>query len=214
MVHLAVHGRVPSGALLHELSEYASVVGFLPLLGYMVEDALALRLASPVGNDLALVGVNVLLRDSVALQLALVQRVQVLHTVASQLRDRRDRLGQRATLAHNELIFTNIDSLFLAYLIEVLGTQHSNGHRAIVLLVEVCFYQGALYAERGRSIEVLLAETADALVHAALILGVFDAKVHVSFTFEAAKVHIIYDLAIYYLQFICRQPSFSLFLIC
>ena len=61
VVHLAVHGGVPGGALFHELGEDACVVGFFPLLADVVEDALALGLAGPVGDDFALVGVDVFL---------------------------------------------------------------------------------------------------------------------------------------------------------
>ena len=67
MVHLSLHSGMTGGVLLHELCKDTSMVGLLPLLRDVVEDTLALRLALPVWDDLALVGVNVLLRYMVAL---------------------------------------------------------------------------------------------------------------------------------------------------
>ena len=78
-VHLSIHSRMPGGTLLHELGEDAGVVGLFPFLRHVVEDALALRLSLPIGYDLALVDINILLTDGIALQLALVQRMQVFH---------------------------------------------------------------------------------------------------------------------------------------
>ena len=121
MVHLTVHRRVTGGPLLHELGKHTGVVGLLPLFRHVVEDALALRLALPVGYHLALVGVDVLLTDGVALQLPLVQRVQVFHRVARQLGKRGYRLWQRSALTHYQLVVADVDGLFLADLIEVPG---------------------------------------------------------------------------------------------
>ena len=173
VVHLAVHGRMSGGALLHELGEHTGVVGLFPLLRHVVEDALALRLALPVGDDLALVGVDVLLRDGVALQLALVQRVQVLHRVTGQLGECGHSLGQWPALAHYQLVVADVDGLLLANLVEVAGAQYGCGHGAVVLLVECGFDEGSLDAERSWSVEVLLAKAAYAVVHAAFRLSGF-----------------------------------------
>ena len=72
VVHLAVHRRMACGALFHKLREHTSVVGLLPFLRDVVEDTLTLCLTLPIGNDLTLIGVDVLLRDGVTLQLTLV----------------------------------------------------------------------------------------------------------------------------------------------
>ena len=45
----------------------------------MIEDALALRLSLPIWNHLAFISIYILLTDGVALQLSLIQRVQVFH---------------------------------------------------------------------------------------------------------------------------------------
>ena len=177
-IHLAVHSRVACGTLLHELGEHAGMVGLLPLLRHVVEDAFALRLALPVRDDLALVGVDVLLRDVVRLQLARVERVQVFHRVARQLRKCRHGLGHRSALANDELVGADVDGLLLANLIEVLRTQHGNRHRAVVLLVELGFDECALDGERCRGVEVLLAQPTNAVVHAAKVFWVFDLEVH------------------------------------
>jgi hypothetical protein len=49
------------GALFHELREHTSMIGFLPLFRDVVEDALTLCLPFPIRDDLALIGVNILL---------------------------------------------------------------------------------------------------------------------------------------------------------
>ena len=178
MVHLAVHGRMSGGTLLHELGEHTGVVGLFPLLRDVVEDALALRLALPVWNNLALVGIDVFLRDGVALQLAFVQRVQVFDRVAGQLGECRHGLRLRSALANDQFVGTDKDGFLLTDLVEVTGTEHGCRHGAVVLLVECGLYECALDGERGGRVEVLLAQAAYAVVHAAQVLGVFDAIVH------------------------------------
>ena len=142
-VHPAVHGGMARGALLHELGEHAGVVGFLPLLGHMVEDALALRLALPVRDHLALVRVDVLLADVVRLQLAGVQHVEVLHAVAGEFRERRDGLRLGASLAHDQLVRADVQRLLRADLVEVLRAEHRDRIFSIVFLVERSLDEGA-----------------------------------------------------------------------
>ena len=120
VVHLAVHGRMPCGALLHELRKHAGVVGLFPLFGNMAENALTLGLALPVGDDITLIGIYVLLGDVVLLKLAGVQHVKVLHAVASELREGGNGLGLGAALPHYKFVRADIDGLFGANLIEVL----------------------------------------------------------------------------------------------
>ena len=142
-VHPAVHGRMPRGALLHELGEHAGVVGFLPLLGHMVEDALALRLAFPVRDHLALIRVDVLLADVVRLQFAGVQHMEVLHAVAGEFRERRDGLRLGAALAHDQLVRADVQRLLRADLVEVFRAEHRDRIFSIVLLVERSLDEGA-----------------------------------------------------------------------
>ena len=63
--------------------------------------------------------------------------------MTGQFREGRHSLGQRTTLAHDQLIFANVDGLLLAYLIEVTGSEFCDGHRAIVGLIEGGLYQGS-----------------------------------------------------------------------
>ena len=142
------------------------MIGFFPLLRDVVEDTFALCLACPVGYDFALVGVNVLLRDVVALEFAGVQRVKVLHTMAREFGEGGNSLGHRATFTDNQLVGADIDGLLLAYLIEIPGTQYGCGHGAIVLLVNLSLDEGTFDAEGGWCVKILLAQTANALVHA------------------------------------------------
>ena len=60
-IHLTIHGRMTGGALFHELREHTSMIGILPLFRDVVENALALCLPFPIRDDLALIGVNILL---------------------------------------------------------------------------------------------------------------------------------------------------------
>ena len=192
VVHLAIHRRMACGALLHKLREHTSVVGLLPFLRDVVEDTLTLRLTLPVGNDLALVGVDVLLRDGVTLQLTLVQRVQVLYGVAGQFRKRRHRLGQRTTFAYYQFVRTYIDCFLLTDFIEVPRPQHGCRHCAVMLLIERRLYQRPLYGERRRRIEILLAQAAYTLIHAAKVLWMFDAVIHINsslLTFHFSLLH-------------------------
>ena len=143
-VHPAVHGGVAGGALLHELGKHTGMVRLFPLLGHVAEDALALRLALPVGNHLTLIGVDVLLADVIGLQLAGVQDMEVLHGVAGEFREGRDRLGLGAALTHNELVRADVDGLLRADLIEVFRAEHGNRVLSVVFLVESRLDEGAL----------------------------------------------------------------------
>ena len=107
----AVQGRVAGRALLHELGEQAGLVGPLPLLGDVAEDAVAHAAALPVGDDLALVGLDVLLRDAVAGHGPGVQNPQILGAVAGQLGEGRHGLGPRPALADDQLIRADEDRL-------------------------------------------------------------------------------------------------------
>ena len=124
LVHLAVHSGMTCCTLFHELREYSCMIGFLPFLRNVVEDALPLRLASPVRYHLALVGVNVLLRDVVALQLAGVESMQVFYRVTGQLWESGHRLWYRTAFAHDEFVVTNVERLLLAYFVEIPRPQH------------------------------------------------------------------------------------------
>ena len=101
LIHLSVHGRMTSGTLFHELRKHTCMISLLPLFGHMVENALTLGLATPIGNHLTLVSVDIFLRDGVTLQFALVQRMQVLHRVTGQFGECRHSLGLRSALANN-----------------------------------------------------------------------------------------------------------------
>ena len=177
-IHLAVHSRMTCGALFHELREYACMIGFLPLFADVIEDALTLGLALPIGNYLPLIGVNVLLRDVVGLQLSGVERVQVLNRMAGEFWECGYSLRHRTALTHNKFVSTNVECLSLTYLIEVACSQHSYGHGAIVLLIEIGFDECAFDAQRGRGVHVLLAQTLDAWVHATFVLGIFKREIH------------------------------------
>jgi hypothetical protein len=85
----------------------------------MVEYPLALGLAFPIGYHLALVGVDVFLTDVVGLQGALVERVEVFHRVAGELREGGDGLRPRPALADDEFVGTYVDGLFLTEFIKV-----------------------------------------------------------------------------------------------
>ena len=108
--------------------------------------------------------------------------MQILYGVAGQLGERRHSLGQRATFTYNQLVRTYIDRFLLTNFIEVTGTQHGCRHRAIMLFIERRLYQRPLYRERRRRIEILLAQAANTIVHAAKVLWVFDAVVHFKFS--------------------------------
>ena len=176
-VHPSVHRRMTSSTLFHELREDTCMISLLPLLRHMIEDALTLRLASPVRDDLAFIRVDVSLRDVVTLQFASIERVEVLNAVASQFRKSRNSLWHRSAFTHNQFILTDIESFLLADFIEVLGSQHSDGHRSVVLLVELRFDECPFDAQRRRGIEILLAQSFDALVHSAFISRILNGKV-------------------------------------
>ena len=114
----------------------------------------------------------------VALELAGVEGVEVFDAVAGELGEGGHGFGQRSAFAHDEFVVPDVDGFLLADLIEVLGAKHGGGHRAVVLLVELGFDEGALDAERGGGVEVLLAQALDALVHAAFVGGVFNTEIH------------------------------------
>ena len=178
VIHLTIHGRMASGALFHELREHTSVIGFLPLFRDVVEDALALCLSLPIRDDLALIGVDIGLRDVIRLQLTRVECMQIFHRMARQLGERRHSLGHRTAFTNDEFIGTDIDGFLLAYLVEVASTQHGNRHRAVILFVELGFDECALYRERRRCVEILLAQATNAVVHSAKVFWVFDLEVH------------------------------------
>ena len=167
-------------ALFHELREDTCMIGLFPFLRHMVEDAFTLGLSLPVGNDLALVGVDILLTDGIALQFTLVQRVQVFHRVAGQLWESRHGFRQRTALTYNQFLVTDIDSLLLTYLVEIPGPEDGNRHGAVVLLIESSLYQGTFDAQCGGRVEILLAQMTYALIHATQVLRVFYCIVHIS----------------------------------
>ena len=171
-VHLPVHGGMSRRPLLHELREDAGMVGLLPLLGDMAENAFPLRLPLPVRDDNALVGVDVLLTDVVRLEGAFVERVQVVHGVAGQFGEGRDGLRPRPPLAHNQFVRADIYGLFLADFEEVGGSQDGDGHGAVMFLVKLRLDERTLDGERDGRVDALLPEASYAGVHALVVFRV------------------------------------------
>ena len=61
-----------------------------------------------------------------------------------------------------------------------------------MLLIERRLYQRPLYRERRRRIEILLAQAAYTLIHAAKVLWMFDAVIHINsslLTFHFSLLH-------------------------
>ena len=165
----------------------------------MIEDALPLGLALPVGDHLTLVGVDIRLRDMITLQLTGIEGVEVFHGVTGQFWECRHCLGHRPALSHNQLVVADIEGLLLADLIEVPGPQHGRWHRTVVLLIKLRLYQGALYRQRCRRVHILLSQPSDAVVHAAQVLRMFNRIVHL------IAISPFYFLPFYFFTF----PSFA-----
>ncbi len=177
-IHPAVHRGVAGGALFHEFREDAGAVGLLPFLRDVVEDALALRLALPVGNHLASVGIDVLLADVVGLKIPGIQHVKVFDAVAGEFREGRNRLGPGPALAHDQLVRPDIEGFLRADLIEVLCTEHGYRILAVILLIEGGLNEGALDGEGSRRLHALLAQAPDPRVHSRVILRMLDGEAH------------------------------------
>ena len=179
-VHPAVHGSMARGALLHELGEHAGVISLLPLLGDMVENTFPLRLPLPIRDYLALVRVDILLADVIRLQLPGIQHVKILHAVAGQFRERRNRLRPGTALAHDQLVRADIQRFFRADFIEILCAENRNRILAVVLLVERGLDEGALDGEGGGRRYALLPEAPHARIHSPVIFGMLDGERHAS----------------------------------
>ena len=67
----------------------------------MVEDTLPLGFALPIGNHLAFVGVDIRLRDMIALQFTGIEGMQIFYRVTGQFRECRYRLGHRSALSYD-----------------------------------------------------------------------------------------------------------------
>ena len=169
------------------------MIGIFPFLAHMTENAFALGATLPIGDDFTLIGVNVLLRDEVRLQFAIVQCVEILDAVAGEFREGRNSFGQRTALTHNQFVRSDIDGLLLTKFIEVAGTQNAGGHLAVVLLVERCLAECTLYGEGGGGVDALLVQTLHAIVHATLILRVLERVIHfaVRLAHSDSRCHIV-----------------------
>ena len=202
-VHLPVHGRMTGSALLHELCEYARVVGFLPFLRDVPEDPFALRLALPVGDDLPLVRVDVFLTDVIGLERTGIQHVQVFHTVAGQFREGRDGLRPRAALADDQFVRPDVERLFRADLIKIPGAQDGYGILAVVFFIEGCLDERPFNGERGGRFHALLAQPPDPRVHAAVAIGVLDGEVH-GLDLKHTNLALIFGLLFRFCREICK----------
>ena len=98
--------------------------------------------------------------------------------MTGQFGKRGHRFGQRSALAYYQFVVTDIKCLLLAYLVEITGSQDGDGHCAIILFIESSFYEGTLNAQCRWRVEVLLAQTLDAVVHAAIVFWIFNVVVH------------------------------------
>ena len=152
-VHLAVQGGVAGSPLFHEFGEDTGLVEGFPAFGHVVEDAVTLGAALPEGNHFLLVFLNLAVGDSVVLDLAASEHLEVLHGVAVELGECRHGLGLGAALADDELVVADVYLLLGAKVIEITCTH--DGHRVppVILPVEFGFDQCPLYGQRRLCID-------------------------------------------------------------
>ena len=165
LIDLPVQSSMSRCALFHKFGEHPHLVGLLPLLRHMVEDAFSLRASFPIGDHFAFVGVDVFPADRITLQFARIQDMQVLHTMAGQFREGRHTFRFRPAFAHDQLVLADIDRLLLADLIKIHGPENRDRVFSVVFLVETSFYQSAFDRQGGLGIKRLLAKTFDPIIH-------------------------------------------------
>jgi len=132
----------------------------------MTEDPLPLCLARPVGNHLRTVGLDILLRNGIALQFAGVEHLQILHAVAGELRKGGHALGPRTPFAHDQLPLAQVDLLPPAVVVKISRPQHRNGQLPEVLFVKCRFVQRPFDGERRFRLDAQLPQLLDPSVHA------------------------------------------------
>ena len=106
----------------------------------------------------------------VRLKLATVKCVEVFYRVACQFWEGWNSFGLGASLAYNEFVLTYVDSLLLAYLVEVASPKYAIRHFAIILLIEGSLNESSFDGQGRLGLDTLLAQTLDAFVHAAIVL--------------------------------------------
>ena len=161
----AVQGRVPRRALLHELGEQTGGIGASPFLRKIVEDAVAHAAAAPIGNDVGLIGPNLLLGDAVACHEPRVQDPQILGAVTGQFGEGRHGLGPRAALADDQFIRAEVYGFLAAEMHEIEGAQHGCGVLPEIFLVKLRHEQGALDGDARWNADAFLSKALNAFVH-------------------------------------------------
>ena len=169
LVELGGAHRVAGAPLLHELGEDAGLIGVLPLLGHAVQDPAAHGPVLPVGDDLLLLDVQVLLRDGEVAPRPVVHVAHVLQGVAAQLREGGGGLGTGPLLPHDQLAFADVQGLMGEDMLQRQGPQLRHGHPALVHLVGLRLQDGPLHVDMGLGLHAQPSQPADALVHAPLL---------------------------------------------
>jgi hypothetical protein len=139
----AVEYGVARCALLHELGEEAGFVGGFPLRRGMAENPFAHGAALPIGNNLFLVGEDVLLRNVVVGHGTVFEGMQIFRRMAGQFREGRYAFWGGAAFADDQFAVADIEGFPLADFLEGQGAKNRQGMLAEVFPVEFGFNQGA-----------------------------------------------------------------------
>ena len=162
-----LHGAdgVAGAALLHKLGEDAGGIGRLPLVGHAVQNLLAHGALLPVGDDLLLLNLQVLLGDREVNHLAVVHVVHVFQRVAAQLREAGRGLGIVALLADDQLAVADVECFVGKDVLQGQGAQLRDGYLALVHLIGLCLQDSALHVNAGLGLHAQLSELLNTIVH-------------------------------------------------
>ncbi len=160
------HG-VPRSPLFHELREDAGGVGLLPLRGHAVQDTAAHGAVFPVGDDLLLLDLQVVLRHGEVDYGAVVHVVHVVQGMAAQLRKGGGGLGIIPLFPYDELVLADVELFMGEEVLQHQGPELRDGHLALVHLIGLRLQDGPLHVDVGLGLGADLTKSPDAVVHAA-----------------------------------------------
>ena len=164
-INLAIQRGVPRCSLLHELGEEAGLIGGPPFIRDMAEDSFANRFALPVRDHFACVGRNIFFTDGVTLLFAGIEDMEIFNRVTGQLGEGRYRLRPRAAFGDDQLVITDVESLFLAVVEKIQRPHDRDRVLAVILPVESRLVQSPLDRQTRLRLHAQLAQTLDAFIH-------------------------------------------------
>src|SRR4030042_2292616 len=166
LIDLVIQNGVAGRPLLHELSENAGLVGGLPSFVHLGEDPLPYSLSPPEREYFLFIAFSCLRVDLKRGLGAAVEDVEVLEAMGGDLRISRRRFGARPPLTDDQLSVLYAYSFVFKHIPEGQGPLHGHGEsRRSAFPVEVGQEQSPLGRDRRFSLQSLLSQFLDALVH-------------------------------------------------